>query len=174
MFYSISRTHHILCHYWWADGKYKWGAIWTTWSSKGSFSAQLSICHMFIIWKLLVPVIRCFILIFQPFLCHIKTIKVTETTLSSSLLEVSGWLLDGDNSITLKVSFNCSGCLLDNFSFWIMVQKVFAIISQKKMLFGKNRQIYGLEPLKVLVGTIIQSHYVCCSQFVSVPKENKG
>lgn len=49
-----------------------------------------------------------------------------------------------------------------------------AAISQKKLLFKKNLQIYVPQLLKVLAGTVIQGHYVCCCLFISVPKESNG
>lgn len=55
-----------------------------------------------------------------------------------------------------------------------MVQKVCFTISQKnkKCCFGrkKNLLILRLQLLKVLDGTMIQSHYVCCSLLINVPK----
>lgn len=133
-----------------------------TWFSKESLLAWLCVFPM-LIWEMLVPMIHYLILIFQPFLCHIKLWKWQKHCQFFSFK--SGCMLDGDNSVTLKNLFNCSGCPLNSFSFWIMFQKVFATISQ----FGQNVQIR-----LVLLGTIIQSHYVWCCPFVSVPEENEG
>ena len=52
-----------------------------------------------------------------------------------------------------------------------MAQKVFATVSQEKIaVWEESPDIWTGALRKVLVGTIIQSHYVCCCLFV--PKEN--
>lgn len=136
-------------------------------------SAPLSVRQMFIIWKLLVPVIRRFILIFQLFLCHIKNSKRKGNHFQFFPLKKpqknSGHFLDADNSVPLKAYFNCPGCLLDNFiSFWIMLQKVFVITSQKKL------QTYGPEPLKKGAGWHDNSKPLCLMLTVyQRPKEKK-